>query len=67
MDGNNKEATDFPVGDEARLPNIDNYQEMGFLKADGEAFYYFTINAAKAVEIHWMTDVEIELYKLLTE
>lgn len=65
--GGNKEATDFPVGDDEHQPYIDYYMEMGYSKADAEAFYYFTINAAKASEIHWMTDEEIAKYKLLTQ
>ncbi|MFK7984094.1 MAG: alpha/beta hydrolase [Saprospiraceae bacterium] len=65
--GDNKEATDFPVGDAAHQLYIDYYREMGFSQADAENFYYFTINAAKAADIHWMTDAEIETYKLLTE
>ncbi len=64
-DGNN-EATSFPVGHENHQPYIDYYVEMGFSQADAEAFYYFTINAAAAADIHWMTDDEIEEYKLLT-
>lgn len=66
-DGNNKEATDFPIGDDNHQPYIDYYMEIGFSQADAEAFYYFTINAAKASEIHWMTDEEIARYKLLTQ
>jgi len=66
-DGGGKEATDFPVGDSNHLPYIDYYQAMDFSQLDAEAFYYFTINAAKAADIHWMTDAEIEQYKLLTE
>ena len=64
-DGGNKEATDFPIGHSNHQPYIDYYKEMGFSQADAEAFYYFTINAAKAADIHWMTDGEIEQYKLL--
>jgi len=66
-DGGNKEATDFPVGHANHQPYIDYYKEMGFSQADAEAFYYFTINAAKAVDIHWMTDAEISQFKLLTQ
>lgn len=66
-DGGNKEATDFPVGHSNHEPYIDYYKEMGFSQADAESFYYFTINAAKAADIHWMTDEEIEQYKLLTQ
>ena len=63
-DGNN-DATSFPVGHANHQPYIDYYKEMGFSQADAEAFYYFTINAAGASSIHWMTDEEVEQYKLL--
>lgn len=65
-DGGNKEATDFPVGHENHQPYIDYYKEMGFSAVDAEAFYYFTINAAPAADVHWMSDSEITQYKLLT-
>jgi len=65
-DGNN-DATAFPVGHENHQPYIDYYKEMGFSQEDAEAFYYFTINAATASDIHWMTDAEIEQYNLLTQ
>ena len=39
---------------------------MGLSQADSEAFYYYTINAATANNIHHMTEVEIEQYKLRT-
>lgn len=60
------EATDYPVGDEIHQPYIDYYMDMGFSQTDAEAFYYFTINIASHDEIHWMTDAEVEQYKLLT-
>jgi hypothetical protein len=62
-----QEAADFPVGHENQLPYIDYYVEMGFSQEDAEAFYYFTINAAPAADIYWMTDAEIDQYKLLKE
>ncbi len=64
-DGNGTEATDYPVGHEEHQGAIDYYIDMGFSVEDAEAFYYFTINAASADDIHWMTDEEIALYKLL--
>lgn len=64
-DGNNNEATDFPVGHEEHQGAIDYYIDVGFSEEDAEAFYYFTINAASADDIHWMTDEEIEIYMLL--
>jgi len=59
-------ATAFPVGHANHLPYINYYVAMGLSQADSEAFYYFTINAAPANNIHNMTEVEIEQYKLRT-
>lgn len=59
-------ATDFPEGHEEHQIYIDYYLEMGFSQNEAEAFYYFTINAASADDMHWMTDSEIEKYGLLT-
>lgn len=64
-DGNDNEATDYPVGHDEHQGAIDYYIDMGFSQQEAENFYYFTINAASADDIHWMTDEEIELYKLL--
>lgn len=63
-DGTN-EATDFPVGDANHLPYIAYYTSVGFTQAEAEAFYYFTINAAPAADIHYMTENEIAEYNLL--
>jgi hypothetical protein len=64
-DGNN-EATDFPNGHEFHLPYINYYQSIGFTQQQAEDFYYFTINAAPAESIHWMTTEEISQYGILT-
>jgi hypothetical protein len=61
-----QEATDFPVGDAEHQKYIDYYVSIGFSQTDAEAFYYYTINAAAANDIHWMTEAEIEEYKVLT-
>lgn len=63
-DGTN-EATDFPEGDENHQPYIDYYMAVGFTEAEAESFYYFTINAAPAEDIYYMTEAEIEHYKVL--
>ena len=63
-DGTNQ-ATDFPVGHANHLPYINYYKSIGFTDADAKAFYYFTINAAPASSIHWMTEAEITTYKML--
>ena len=63
-DGSN-EATAFPEGHEFHLPYINFYKNVGFSQEDAEAFYYFTINAASADDIHYMTEEEIGQYKIL--
>lgn len=64
-DGNEISATDFPVGHPNHLPYIEYYQAVGFSQQDAEGFYYFTINAASADDIYWMTDAEIAQYNIL--
>lgn len=61
------EATDFPEGHENHLPYIEYYVSVGFSQEEAEDFYYYTIHAAPADSIHWMTDEEIEQYNMLTE
>lgn len=63
-DGRN-EATDFPRGDANHQPYIDYYKSVGFTQAEAEAFYYFTINAAPAAGIYWMTEAEIAQFGVL--
>lgn len=59
------EATDFPEGHANHLPYINYYKSVGFTDAEAKAFYYFTIKAARASSIHWMTEAEIIKYKML--
>ena len=65
-DGGSVQATDFPVGHANHLPYINYYVSVGFTRQQAEDFYYFTINAAPAEGIHWMTNEEITTYKLIT-
>ena len=66
-DGNVVSATDFPEGHEYHLPYIEYYVSVGFTQEQAEDFYYFTIHAASADDIHWMNDQEIARYGLLTQ
>ena len=66
-DGSGTEATDFPIGHTNHLPYINYYVSVGFTQQQAEDFYYFTINAAPAEDIHWMTDEEISNYNIITE
>ncbi len=65
--GNTLTATDFPVGHANHLVYIDYYVSIGFTQQDAEAFYYFTINAASANSIHYMTEEQITQFKILTQ
>lgn len=66
-DGGSVQATDFPVGHANHLSYINYYISVGFTQQQAEDFYYFTINAASAESIHWMTDKEIKEHNLLAE
>ena len=65
--GDGSTATDFPVGHANHLPYINYYISVGFTQQQAEDFYYFTINAAPANSIHWMSDTEITAYNLITQ
>ncbi len=58
------EATDFAVGHANHLPYINYYVNIGFTQQEAEDFYYYTINAAPTNGIHWMTEAEIDQYKV---
>ncbi len=57
-------ATSYPRGHKEHLKYIDYYVSVGFTQKQAEDFYYFTINAASADDIHYMTEMEIETYGL---
>lgn len=59
------EANEFPVGHANHLPYINFYVAIGFSQQAAEDFYYFTINAAPASDIHYMTEAEIDQYNIL--
>ena len=65
-DGGSVQATDFPVGHSNHLPYINYYVSIGFSQELAEDFYYFTINAATASEIHNMTTTELQTYHIFT-
>jgi len=64
-DGSN-DASSFPKGHPNHLPYINYYMDVGFSQQLAEDFYYFTIYAAPADDIHWMTLAEIDQYDILT-
>lgn len=58
-DGRGNEATDFPEDSEEHSINIEYYEDLGFTPEWAREFYFFTIYAASARNIHWMTEDEI--------
>ncbi len=66
-DSDGTTATDYPVGHEDHLQFIDYYVSVGFTQLQAEEFYYFTINAAPADSIYWMTEAEIDQYNITTQ
>ncbi len=64
-DGEKIQATDFPRGHKYHQPYIAYYQSIGATLKEAENFYYFTINAASANNIHWMNIEEIEKYEMV--
>jgi hypothetical protein len=60
----NVTATDFPVGHANHLPYINYYTSIGFSQSEAESFYYFTINSAPFSGVHWMTEQELDTYKV---
>lgn len=60
-------ATSYPKGHEVHLQYIDYYTSVGFSQKQAEDFYYFTIHAAPAESIHWMTEAEVQQYNILKE
>ena len=57
-------ATSYPKGHAVHDPYINYYVSVGFTQTEAEDFYFFTIDAAPADDIYWMTDAEIQKYKL---
>lgn len=57
------DGSEVPEDDPRHDEYLDYYEEMG-VPAE---FYWFTLSAAPAAEIYWMTEEEIEAYGLLTE
>ncbi len=62
-DGSGKVALDYPRDHQEHVKYIDYYNVMG-ITAD---FYWYTLEAASAQTIHWMTEQEIAQYGILIE
>lgn len=61
--GGGKEATDYPEDDEAHNAQLEFFSTM-LGDSLGPVFYFYTIYAAPADSIHWMSNEELEHYGL---
>ena len=66
-DDQGNEATFYDFGDNAHLPYLNFYSEMGFQWLIASDFYYFSIAAADSDNLFFLTDDLIEDYGLLTK
>lgn len=66
-DSDGNEATDFPNNSEEHTANIEYYENIGYIPQWANDFYFFTINAAPADDIHWMTEDEIIQYSIISQ
>ena len=64
--GDGMEASDLRRNHPEHRRYINYYTQIGFTPKQASDFYFFTIDAAPARDIHWMTPAEIERYGLLT-
>ena len=61
------EAKDLAEDDPQHDLFINYYKDIGIRDSMARAFYFFTIQAAPAADIHWMTEAELEAYEIFTE
>lgn len=64
-DGSGTNAASLPRNDQRHRLYLDYYEAIEY--AQGNDFYFFTINAAPPESIHWMTEIEIETYMMATQ
>ncbi len=62
-DGSGKAALDYPRDHQEHVKYLEYYKAIG-ITTD---FYWYTLEAATADSIHWMTEQEIGTYNMLTE
>ncbi|MEO9802708.1 MAG: hypothetical protein ABJF04_05635 [Reichenbachiella sp.] len=59
-----KQATDFPRDADEHQFFIKYYTDIGIAQQLAEDFYFFTIDAAPAADVHWMTAQELLTYQI---
>jgi len=62
-----QESTDFAEDATEHDLFINYYKDIGIRDSMARAFYFYTIHAAPAEGIHWMTETEMESYEMYTD
>ena len=57
------DGADVPEDDPQHAMYLEYYREMGI----PDAFYWYTLEAAPADDIHWMTEEELKRFSMLTD
>ena len=65
--GIGKNGNELPEDDPERDKYINYYVSVGMAEQDARDFYFFTLNAAPANDMHWMTEAELEQYNMATQ
>ena len=62
--GNITEGADLPDEDPQHLEYINYYRSIGFTEEEAKAFYFFTLDSASSDDMHYMTEDEIDEYRI---
>jgi len=60
------EGRDLPEGHQEHQPYIDYFTAIGMSNQEAKEFYFFTLRAASADDMHWMSQAEVNKYGLIT-
>ena len=63
-DESGNQASDYPEDSDEHKANITYYENLGYSSQWAREFYFFTIQAAPASDIHWMTENEITQFNI---
>ncbi len=64
FNGDTVDGRSFPNGHEKHQSYIECYMALGMSRQSAEDFYYFTLDAAPANEMHYMTNSELSRFGL---
>ncbi|MGJ8654814.1 MAG: hypothetical protein ACSHX6_00075 [Akkermansiaceae bacterium] len=65
-DSTNQQASDYPIDDSIHDFYINYYLSIGLRNQLANDFYFFSINAADADDIYFLTEEDIQIYEIFT-